>query len=765
MKRLVALLVLAAAVHLPGQATYYVSNAGSDSNSGTSPSASWKTIGRVNKALPTLAPGSQILLNRGDVWRDDYIRCQNLVNATPATTLLSNPPACSGVAGRSILIGAYGKADALPLIDGADPLTGTWTQLPGHPTVWQLKGVTTPPIKIYVDGATSPTMELTPVPNAVGPFVPGRTYNQLDGVTADTSYYVNGVPGLASSGGKNVKDYFTWRNVTNHAPTCTATQTFSPSNSGLQNVESIGNGSWQVYLSVDGKCGGHGYADTTAFTSTGGGPKCSLTGTMTAINGTPSTLQFSSNSGCTSQPTIVLTAPTGEGGAFIFRQDHGSWYWDGSTITVQLQDGSNPNLHTMEATHRPYGILLESSNYVDVDHIAVEHTAFSGILSTVYSSDQKGGNYFTGEYHKFTNNKVWNATGMIRDSHRNQDNGTVNTQSDLAVQSYNSGSAMHQVRGILVEGNTLLDVDQTAGQRGPLAQALSLLGIDGGGAANYTVARGNTMRNANGACLLYGSVRPASGANLGGRIWGNTATNCGIGAYFFGSTIGGRLDHNIGNDGLGEGIQIGGPLTVSTPDVPQRIDHNQIANFGKAASSVGYNGLDCNGVGGSQVLVIDHNLFYNTNSAGVTFESSGCYGANFHDNVIDQYAYTYQPGATYHQTHLNSGSLVYVTHQGNVNGYTGANWHHNHWVPGANLHPFGGGMECQEFLASISDKNSTCHQGVPGRSVLGFRNEAAEDFSLTPDSPLRGRGTNGGDVGALPLGVADVRVAADRDAP
>lgn len=762
MKRVWAILVLAWASCLPGQTTYYVANSGSDSANGTSPTSPWKTIGKLNKALPALAPGSQVLLKRGDVWRDDYIRCQSLVNATPSTTLASDPPSCSGAPGRPILIGAYGIGDALPLIDGADPLTGTWTQLPGFPTVWQMKGVTTPPIKIYVDGATSPTKELTPVPNATGPFVPGKNYNQLDGVTSDTSYYVMGVPGLGSSGGKGVKDYFTWRNVTNHAPTCTATQTFSPANSGLENVRQIGNGSWQVYLSVDSKCAGSGYADTTAFTSTGGGPRCSIVGTMTSINGTPSTLQFTRNSGCTAQPTLVLSSSSGSGVTFIYREDQGSWYWDGSTITLQLQDGSNPNQRSIEVTHRPYGVLLESSNYVDVDHIAVEHTAYSGILSTVYSNDQKGGNYFTGEFHKFTNNKVWNATGMIRDTHRNQDNGAVFQQSGIAVQSYNSGNAMHPIRGIVVEGNTLLDVDQVAGQRGPLAQSLSLMGIDGGGAANLTVAKGNTMRNANGACLVYGPARPGVGPNIGGRIWGNTATGCGIGAYFFGSTIGGRLDHNLGNDGLGEGIQIGGALTSSTPDVPQRIDHNQIVNFGKAGSSVGYNGLDCNGVQGSNVLVIDHNTFYNTNSASVTFESPGCYGANFHDNVMDQYAYKYQPGAPAIQSQLNGGYLVYVTHAGNINGYSNANWHHNHWVPGANSHPFGGSMGCQEFLASISDQNSTCHQGSFDHSVLGFRNEAAEDFSLTPNSVLRGRGTNGRDIGALPLGAADVRAGVEQ---
>jgi hypothetical protein len=68
--------------------------------------------------------------------------------------------------------------------------------------------------------------------------------------------------------------------------------------------------------------GGTGYATTQAFTSTGGGPNCSVSGTITSVSGVlttvnyPNTLYstyFGIGSGCTSAPTIVLTAPTGTG--------------------------------------------------------------------------------------------------------------------------------------------------------------------------------------------------------------------------------------------------------------------------------------------------------------------------------------------------------------------------------------------------------------------------------------------------------------------
>ncbi len=43
---------------------YYVSNGGSDTNSGTSTSASWKTIGKVNSHA--FKPGDRILFMGGE---------------------------------------------------------------------------------------------------------------------------------------------------------------------------------------------------------------------------------------------------------------------------------------------------------------------------------------------------------------------------------------------------------------------------------------------------------------------------------------------------------------------------------------------------------------------------------------------------------------------------------------------------------------------------------------------------------------------------
>jgi hypothetical protein len=82
--------------------TYYVDNCvvvGSDSNKGTSPSAPWLTVNKVNTS--TFKPGDSILFESTCIWREQ----------------LTVPS--SGSAGSPITFGAYGTG-AQPIISGAD---------------------------------------------------------------------------------------------------------------------------------------------------------------------------------------------------------------------------------------------------------------------------------------------------------------------------------------------------------------------------------------------------------------------------------------------------------------------------------------------------------------------------------------------------------------------------------------------------------------------------------------------------------------------
>lgn len=85
--------------------TYYVDAAqGSDSNSGTSEAAAWKTLGKVNSV--TFSPGDRILLKAGSIWKDQYLDLKG-----------------SGAEGNPITVDRYGSG-AKPLIDFGNTAVG-----------------------------------------------------------------------------------------------------------------------------------------------------------------------------------------------------------------------------------------------------------------------------------------------------------------------------------------------------------------------------------------------------------------------------------------------------------------------------------------------------------------------------------------------------------------------------------------------------------------------------------------------------------------
>jgi hypothetical protein len=83
--------------------TYYVSNSGSDSNSGTSQSSPWQTIAKVQNEMSAglFRPGDSILFQAGGTWYEQ----------------LSIPSGVNGTSGSPITLGSYGSG-AKPVIDG-----------------------------------------------------------------------------------------------------------------------------------------------------------------------------------------------------------------------------------------------------------------------------------------------------------------------------------------------------------------------------------------------------------------------------------------------------------------------------------------------------------------------------------------------------------------------------------------------------------------------------------------------------------------------
>lgn len=84
-------------------AVYYVKNGGNDGADGLTDANAWATISKVNGA--TIAAGSSVLFNRGDIWRESLL------------------PHDNGAAGNQTIYGAYGTG-AKPTISGGDVISG-----------------------------------------------------------------------------------------------------------------------------------------------------------------------------------------------------------------------------------------------------------------------------------------------------------------------------------------------------------------------------------------------------------------------------------------------------------------------------------------------------------------------------------------------------------------------------------------------------------------------------------------------------------------
>ncbi|GAB4026624.1 right-handed parallel beta-helix repeat-containing protein [Spirosoma gilvum] len=114
MRLIIYILLICTAQIANAQRTFYVSNAGSDSNNGLSQSTPFQTINKVNTLI--LQAGDNVLFRRGDIFRGTL----NIVN--------------SGGAGNPIRIDAYGAGGNKPVISGSTLVNG-WTSIGGNK--WQ----------------------------------------------------------------------------------------------------------------------------------------------------------------------------------------------------------------------------------------------------------------------------------------------------------------------------------------------------------------------------------------------------------------------------------------------------------------------------------------------------------------------------------------------------------------------------------------------------------------------------------------------------
>lgn len=158
MKKLLTIFVCLLPFLIKAQTTYYVSNAGSSSDNGTSPSTTWN-LSKVNAT--TFNPGDKILFKRGDVFVGRITVNQ------------------SGTSSNPIVFGAYGTG-ANPVFNGLASVT-SWNNIGTN--IWEsTNAVTTlPTLKLVLINGINTPMGCLPNRDATYPFLPN--YFNIDSHT------------------------------------------------------------------------------------------------------------------------------------------------------------------------------------------------------------------------------------------------------------------------------------------------------------------------------------------------------------------------------------------------------------------------------------------------------------------------------------------------------------------------------------------------------------------------------------------------------
>ena len=432
-----------------------------------------------------------------------------------------------------------------------------------------------------------------------------------------------------------------------------------------------------------------------------------------------------------------VAAPSGYG----YPAYSGVFWYDGDrNLYVSLADGSNPNSHAFEATHRPYGVVLEGVNYVTVQGLVFEHAGNTCGLSFPYTSDK--GVYFVGENNTFENVSVWNCAGIAPSLLAQQEH-TSDLRGGIVIRGdgqYNP----HLVTGNSITGSYIGQLDNYfATPADSTVAGVFLSGQDGGGTANDCVLCNSKVATVTSPGVIYSAYDTwdFSGMtvrNNGGRIAGDNFT-ANQGNIFFGDTEGGSVDTNYVHESYAEGIQLGGNST-SASGARQTITGNVIVNLGKGASLVGYNGIDCNSLAQVADIQLTHNTIWNTWGAGATFEGTnggGCTSPLFEGNIVGQDAIAFPA-----ETIMNASYIFYS--DASVRAMGTPTFDHNLYTMGSGNNFADGYPSFAKWVAQWPETDSM--QANPL-----FVNSAAGNWKLQAGSPARRLAPDAGDAGALPF--------------
>lgn len=302
----------------------------------------------------------------------------------------------------------------------------------------------------------------------------------------------------------------------------------------------------------------------------------------------------------------------------------GSWFLDTKQglLFVHLRDGSNPSQHQIQIGRRRYGIELAGVSHISIDGLRIIHAAKSGILATVYDSNQ-GGLYVSNEYNTIRNSIFWNncdistdvlpRTGMIGE-------GAIYVASS-------SKTTDQSLKGWVVEGNAIGAID---------SERVATFGRSG---ISITATEGLILRN------NYVATNDAMGVS----VFTDRGPRCikpSIDSNYFAANQGNLrisgctdpvADSNTISYSYGYGIQTGGNSSGAV------ITHNLMHHLTVTPKGHAFNGLDCNG--GAPGGTLAFNTIESVWAAEATLEV-GCDHWTVRQNVFDSSNNAQQGGLT-----------------------------------------------------------------------------------------------------------------------
>ncbi len=742
-------------VNQPTGAVYFVHNgtdgtaAGSDSNDGASPQRPWKTLTHFRAMVPILKSGDIVRLKRGDVFRES-LSISNTVSVTStATTQTTNP-----MPGAGITISAYGTASTTmltdgngialpglpsndPIIDGADPVSLTWTKVSGN--VWK-SPLASCPVTLFPSAGES--VPYVPVPNYVGNFDSTNSastiYNCMDEVYYATTsgYYENatGGPLNAVLSPNNLGQSWT-QPPTTPFPGVYTTTTAMLTQSGTTNVAACTmncfyyDGTYVYVYQADGTT-----PNSTMYAGNTARPYgIQLVGT-TGVN--VNHIQFAHN-----VKGGLRCSPYGSTAYAYFPCENMEWHhlavYDFGDVT-----GKSPVAQQVGTQPFQGGIIIDAG-YDTIPHLEVGnklHDNYSG-----RSLSQAGA--------------AWSA--YFQDGTQTVGGVTTNRPVISNSRAVNTGICIFY-QGTGSKGSYPYTATQPAGSIASAANPTGLL-------VNWNPTSHN-----------YASL------SKGGLVSNNECSGFIAGAIFYSSVMGGEIKNNYLHDGYGEGVQLGGGSTSSYAGdyTTQKTDFNIFSNTGYTPYAGGYNAIDSNN-GGSATSstivaptanawgpitvhqVLDDNTIINPVAGGITAEP-GEQESEVMRNAIDMSSngsLTQQPhpenpvgqcsGNPYYSIQLSVALGNGPQYMNNAIGCTGPTSNYVIQLNGATTYA----AKCanlssfwQTQNANSPSDNSKCDMTAEDPSPAWFVNKAAGNFTPTAGSFVTTVLTSGAAVGALQVG-------------